>query len=74
MSFPLCVEEFVKIQGVQITMWVYMFESDKACGPNLWGFGIFLIVLAFLQGIIYLFVCMHICLIAVFHDDKPRRV
>jgi hypothetical protein len=36
--------------GVQIAMWVYMFQSDKACGPNLWGFGIFLIVLAFLHG------------------------
>ena len=34
------------ILGVQIALWVYMFQSDQACGPNLWGFGIFLIVLA----------------------------
>ena len=37
------------ILGVQIALWVYMFQSDQACGPNLWGFGIFLIVLASCQ-------------------------
>jgi hypothetical protein len=37
------------ILGVQIALWVYMFQSDQACGPNLWGFGVSLIVLASCQ-------------------------
>ena len=37
------------VQGVQIAMWVYMFQSDKACGPSLWAFGIFFIILASCQ-------------------------
>ncbi len=29
---------------INIMMWVFMFESDKECGNNLWGYGIFLII------------------------------
>ena len=36
--------------AISIMMWVFMFQSDKDCGEELWGFCVFLLVSSFLQS------------------------
>ena len=33
---------------INIMMWVFMFKSDKECGSSLWGYGIALLLPAFI--------------------------
>ena len=35
---------------INIMMWINMFESDKACGPRLWGYGIVVLVMGVFHG------------------------
>ena len=35
---------------ISIMTWVFMFQSDKDCGRELWGFGVFLLVSSLLQA------------------------
>ena len=37
---------------INIMTWVYLFRSDKECGPELWNFGVATFVLSFFQSCI----------------------
>jgi hypothetical protein len=51
---PMCMGlmccTVIPLAVINIMMWVNMFESDKNCGPQLWNFGVVLLVMGILNS------------------------